>query len=241
LSICHREDTYPSGSISEHFQTWRDEALMALGVLAVALDERIAQEFLLEDLIVFDAEGTKPGYAADIRRQIRHFLPFPVAGEILDSVMKLADIEVEEGPLLAATRWYLRAVQGGITADAIAYFWIAIEALLGPGDGTAPNRLTAALEDLDVPVEDLPLTMGRLYWIRGEVVHKGKERPDDLPLGWRLLEFITRLLIRERLGLGNALWPLSPVDPEGFDPDLRRAIAAWWAEPEVNLDIRPET
>jgi hypothetical protein len=238
LSICHREDTYPSASISEHFQTWRDEALMALGVLTVALDERIAQEFVLEDLIVFDAEGKEPAHGADIRRQIRHFLPYPVGGEILDSVMNLATIEVEEGPLLAATRWYLAAVQGGIRADAIVYFWIAIEAVLGPGDGTAPTRLTAALEDLDVPIDEFPLTTARLYWIRGEVVHKGKERPDDLSVGWRLLEFVTRLLIRERLGLSNALWPLSPHDPEGFDFDLRRV---GWDDPEVNLDIRPAT
>jgi hypothetical protein len=239
LSISQREDSYPTDPINERFQVWRDEALMALGVLTAALDERIAQEFLFEDLIVFDADGTKPVHGADIRRQIRHFLPFPVAGPVLGSVERLKKIDVEEGPLLAATRWYLLAVQGGIRADAIVYFWIAIEAILDPGEGTVPRRLTGLLEDLDVPVDELPLTIRRLYWIRGEVVHQGKEKPDDLNLGWRLLEVITRLLIRERLGMGNALWPLSPVDAEDFDPDLRQYIQETWADPQVNFEIRP--
>jgi hypothetical protein len=240
MSICQLEDTFSEEPSDQQFQVWRDEALMALGILTAALDERIAQEFIFEDLIVFDAEGDKPAHGGDVRRQIRDFLPYPVTDPILDELRRLSTIRMDEGPVLAACRWYLAAVQGGIRPDAIVYFWIAIEGLLGEGRGPVPRRLKRVLEGHGFPVDKLPLSVGRLYGLRGDVVHKGLERPDHLDVGWGLLERMTRLLIRDRLALHGALWPLGPTS-EVFRSPLREAIEESWTHPEVNFDVRPAT
>jgi hypothetical protein len=238
LSVCQIDDTIPSSSITDQFESWRDEALAALGLLAAILDERIAQEPVFEDAVVFDPAGEKPDGMLDVRRKIRNFYPYPVFGEGLEELDRLGAADPQAGPLAAAARWYLRAVQGGPRADAVVFFWTAIEALLGPADGSKAEQLKAALRDAgaDPDPDDFQISPARLSWIRGEVVHKGKEQPDDLVPGYYLLDAITRLLLRHRLG-AEAPWPLMPA-PEVFDSPLRERIAeAWTSPPVVNLEF----
>jgi len=52
--------------------TWRDEALAAIGLLVALLDERIAQQQIFEDVVLFDEQGG-PLAALDVRRNIRTF------------------------------------------------------------------------------------------------------------------------------------------------------------------------
>jgi hypothetical protein len=183
LSVCQIEDDYPEGSLADQFGQWRDEALAALGLLAALLDERVAQEYVFEDAVILDLSG-KPHAVADLRRQIRNFMPYPVVEPAVDQLAVLADVEVPAS-LAAAARWYLRAVRGGPRADAIVYFWTAIEALLGPADGSKAEQLKEALRaaHADPDPDDMPISVARLSWIRGEVVHKGDEQPDDLRPG----------------------------------------------------------
>jgi hypothetical protein len=234
LSVCEIDDLYPA-SPSDQFELWRDEALAALGLLATLLDERIAQEFVFEDAVVFDIAGNPLG-VLDIRRKIRNFFPYPVVVAELPQLAQLADTEVE-GTLAMAGRWYLRAVRGGPRADAIVYFWTAIEGLLGPANGSKAEQLKEALRAAGAQPDpdEMQLSVARLSWIRGEVVHKGKEQPDDLELGYYLLEAIVRTLIRERLGL-EGLWPLLP-DASAFTSPVREQIIEGWRSPSVNLQV----
>jgi hypothetical protein len=95
--------------------------------------------------------------------------------------------------------------------------------------------LKEALVRLDVNVEEWPLSIPRLYWIRGEVVHRGREFPDDLEQGYYLLEAIVRILLREEVG-DEGLWPLLP-DPDAFRSPVReQIIQAWNSPPIVNLE-----
>jgi hypothetical protein len=236
LSVCEIEDEYPISSMADQFDLWRDEAFAALGLLAALLDERVAQELVFEDAIVFDKNGEPLG-TLDVRRKIRNFYPYPITEDAPEQLERLGDAAVEPSLAMAA-RWYLRAVQGGPRADAIVYFWTAIEALLGPANGSKADQLKDALRaaGADPDPDELPISVTRLSWIRGEVVHKGKEQPDDLTRGYYWLEAITRILLRDRLGL-DGVWPLQP-DPDCFSSPFReQIIKAWTSPPGVNLEV----
>jgi hypothetical protein len=236
LSVCQIEDTLAEHEPNIQFNVWRDEALAALGLLTALLDERVAQEFVFEDAVAIHDSG-QPFVGMDVRRVIRDYYPYPVVPSALPQLEQLADVEVE-GPLATASRWYLRAVRSGPQADAIVYFWTAIEALLGPADGSKADQLQEALRaaGADPDPDDMPLSVSRLSWIRGEVLHRGNEQPDDLTEGYYTLEAITRILLRERLGL-EGVWPLLP-DPESFASPVREQIMeAWNSPPVVNLEV----
>ena len=68
LSVCQIEDAFPTISPGDQFEHWRDEALAALGALAALLDERVAQEFIFEDAVVFDPSGDRAACWISVER-----------------------------------------------------------------------------------------------------------------------------------------------------------------------------
>jgi hypothetical protein len=134
LTVCQIPIVVPSAqSVSIAMRMWRDKALAAVGLLVSLLDERIAQEQIFEDVVLFDGQGD-PFAALDVRRDIRTFQSSNVvmrqhheAMERLESV----DLSAND-PGLGAVRWYLRAAQAGPVPDSVVSFWIALEALTRP-------------------------------------------------------------------------------------------------------------
>lgn len=222
--------------LSRAFLRWRDECLAAIALLALVLDERIAQEILTEDLIVFDADG-RPRAAADHVARVRTFAPAEaVIGADTPVFRALAELDhTAEGHVNAAARWYLRAVQGGPRPDAIAFLWIALEALSAPPWGTPEakrartgsdvKRVEAALKDAGVELASLPLSIGRLADLRAAVVHGGVEDHETLHDGYYLLEFSARALLRHALSLPFAGWDPQPGTSRLRQPLLGRVAA----------------
>jgi hypothetical protein len=200
---------------------WRDESLAALAFVVAVLDERIAQEVLAEDLLLFD-EGGAPKGAADHVAQVRAFIPSQRVirqhREVLDALRELDP--AESSPLVAAARWYLRAAQSGVTPDAVVFMWIALEALTKPVYGTKLSKTQMRLSDVDWVergLRDAGLdptavdpSVGRLAGLRAEIVHGGVESPSLLRDGYYTLEVLVRLLLRHRLGVGVLGWPVAP-------------------------------
>jgi hypothetical protein len=227
---------------SEHIHyalvRWRDQVLAAISILAAVLDERVAQRELLEDLIVYDSTGSRPWAAVDNLVRVRDFLPKKrVLSEqrLLLEGLKELDLS-HDGSELGAARWYLRAVQSGPTPDAVVFLWIAMEALAPPtgkGDTRSEVRLVEdALEKAGLAVDQLELPVGRLAGLRGDIVHKGIEQPALLHEGFYELEFLTRLLLRHRLGVAEAGWPLTPN---------QSMLVPWLQGVEQWLRARPKT
>jgi hypothetical protein len=122
----------------------------------------------------------------------------------------------QERAELGAGRWYLRAVQSGLTPDAVVFLWIAMEALAPPtgkGDSRPEvRRVEETLTEAGLALDQLELSVGRLAGVRADVVHKGMERPELLYGGFYELEALARLLLRHRLGGVQGAWPLTPSD-----------------------------
>ncbi len=116
LTVCHLPVTIPTGKhMSPYFEMWRDEVLAAIAVVAVLLDERIAQEEVLEDLIVLDSAGLEAVAMVDMSTRVRHFAPTKrVASAQHLGLRKLADGPNDaQTPSHVAARCYLRATGAG--------------------------------------------------------------------------------------------------------------------------------
>jgi hypothetical protein len=128
-------------------------------------------------------------------------------------------------------RWYLRAAQLGPIADAVVFFWIALEALAKPPYGTKLSGkekkrsdvawVEKAVSEAGLDPAQVSPTIGRLAGLRAEVVHGGVEQPELLHEGYYALEQLVRLLIRQRLGVAPLGWPISP-DRSNLRPPLRQ-------------------
>lgn len=228
LTVCTIDVEVPEDLVSA-MREWRDEALAAVGFVVAILDERIAQEVIAEDLLLFDETGEAKG-AADHVQQVRAFPPQQRVVEEHRRILKgLAEVDpAASNPLVAAARWYLRAAQGGVTPDSIVFLWIALEALAKPPYGTKLNKSEKKLSDVEWverAVGDTGLdpgivepTIGRLAGLRAEIVHGGVETPALLREGYYVLEALTRLLIRHRLSTGSMAWPAFPDEPNLVGP-----------------------
>lgn len=215
------------------------------GSIAAVLDERVAQELLLEDLLVFGARDTAAVAVADHVTRLRTFqsanrmLKEHSAG--LKALGNAVDFE-GENPVVAAARWYLRAAQLGPVADAIVFFWIALEALAKPPYGTKLSAAQRHLSDVDwvedaireagVQPTDVSPTVGRLAGLRAEIVHGGAEHPALLSEGYYALEQLVRLLLRHRLDIAPYGWPLTP-DASNLRPPLKYLADALHQLPET--------
>jgi hypothetical protein len=235
LTICTIAVTVPDDLVVA-MREWRDEALAALSFVVALLDERIAQEILAEDVLLFDDAGNPKG-AADQVVQVRKFVPSQRVLEphrqVLDG-LRLQDPAASR-PMVAAGRWYLRAAQSGVTPDAVVFLWIALEALTKPPYGTKLTKPDKKLSDVDWverglqqagldPAKVEP-SVGRLAGLRAEIVHGGVESPALLRDGYYTLEVLVRLLLRHQLGTGPFAWPVVPGTSNLKAPLARAAEA----------------
>lgn len=141
LTICQLAVTIPR-DLTSAMPVWRDQALAATSTVVALLDERIAQEEVIEDLLVLDPAGQNVIAVVDHAERIRTFqaknrmLPAHRAALAALAPLDLA----QENPTLAAGRWYLRAAQAGPTPDSIVFLSIALEALSKPPYRTKLTR-----------------------------------------------------------------------------------------------------
>lgn len=216
-----------------------------MGLLAAVLDERVAQEVLSSDLLVFDALGATVVATVDHVTDVRTFQSangmLQPHVQALEAIGPSADLE-SESPLQLGARWYLRAAQDGPVADAIVFFWIALEALSKPPFGTRLTHADASRSDVAWveqavaaagvdPTAFVP-SIGRCAGVRAEVVHSGRTQPGELRPAYYVLEQITRLLLREQLHLGELGWPLPP-DVSNLKEPYRSKAEELHREPAV--------
>jgi hypothetical protein len=232
LTVAERE-VVVSEDLGELMTTSYSAALAAVALVAAVLDERVAQEVLASDLLIFDEQRAEVIAAADHVPDVRTFQSANAMLEphtrALAAIGAGADLETES-PLLLGARWYLRASQLGPVADAVVFFWIALEALAKPPYGeplTSAERprsdvvwVERAVAAAGVDHGDLDPSIGRLAGVRAEIVHGGRTQPAALRPAYYMLEQLTRLLLRERLGMGELGWPLAP-DNSNLRPPLR--------------------
>lgn len=229
LTLAEIEAPLPA-NLSPAIDAWYAECFAALGLVAVVLDERVAQRPVLEDVVVFDEAGTKVVGAIDARMRLRHFLPRNYTETESAAMTELAGGVAPE--VAGAARWYLRAAQLGPVADAIVYLWIAIDALLDTEGSRVVPALRDKLGEIGFVVQSLPIPLGPLYGLRGDIVHKGQEQPANLREGFYELEAITRTLLRDALGIVSS-WPVQVGAPgPGRDSP---AIQLAWANPQYVL------
>ena len=209
----------------------RNEALAAAGFLAMMLDERIAQEQILEDLSVPVDGGI---VRIDSVRKVRTFEPSnPWFDEFEVDLARFGSPDVSPR-LQAACRWYLRAVTAGPTAEGFVLLWVVLECVLpAPGGGQSRNEVReveSALRRADPTLD--PSTMitpsiGRLAGLRAQIVHQGIEVDVMISDGYYTLESLARLLLRHEFSVTHG-WPYFPAE-------------SMLAEPLRSMDRPPET
>ncbi len=235
LTVCHLSVTVPDEHMSRHFQLWRDEVLGAVAAVAAMLDDRIAQQEVLEDLVVFDADGLEPVAMVDMAARVRDF---PLTKRVVSAqhagLRKLADWPSDaQTPSHVAARWYLRATHAGPTPDAIVFLWIALEALVpakGGGKSTDVKGVEDALSAAGADPSTWEPSIGRCAGLRAKIVHHGEEQPELLAEGFYALEAAVRILLRKELGVLAESWP-----PEVHATTLR------WPLSEVAERLRAKT
>jgi hypothetical protein len=236
LTMLEIDDTLPNESVDQAIDRWYAEAVGAAGLVSALLDERLFQRPALEDLLIFDDEGREVIGAADARMRLRHFLPYPISELELEALDQLGEAYRPDSPESAAARWYLRAAQAGPLADSVVFLWIAIDALLGTDGERVVPALHDRFDELGIDLTPLPITPGRLYGLRGDVVHGGKEQPPGLREGFYVLETLTRTLLRAALDV-ESLWPFQVGQRWSPLKDMH-ALDASWANPQVKLSKR---
>jgi len=187
------------------FHKMRDRALTAAGALAAVLDERIVEEELFQDVLLVNDEDDEP-VVVDANLSVREFLP-RAYGEKEQEAIEAIGLSTDVPPTVSvACRWYLRGARTGPAPDSIVSFWVAIEALIPAGGKNTTKQVEAALMKAGTDPSVLPISVGRLYGLRDDIVHKGVEEPDLLREGHYTLETIARTLIRAGLQV-ESTWP----------------------------------
>lgn len=244
LTVAER-DVVVSRDLGELMATCYSTALAVVGLVAAVLDERIALDVLAADLLVFDAERDEAIGAVDHLPDIR---TFQSANAMLEAHIQAlaaigADTEVErESPLMLGARCYLRGAQLGPVADAIVFFWIALEALAKPPYGQILTReeqsrpdvawVERAVAEAGVDPSEFEPSIGRCAGVRAEIVHGGRLQPNELRPAYYVLEQLTRLLLRVQLGIGPLGWPLSP-DLSNLTEPFRSEAQQLRDDPEI--------
>jgi hypothetical protein len=225
----------PTADPSTAFASWRATVTEAVGLLATMLDERVALELLSEDLIQL-VDG-QPVQSADIRTNVRSFLPYEVRDSELEAIRALTMARNDlPNEVHAAARWYLKGAQAGPVADAIIYFWIALEALT-PGETQSIKSLETMLLEAGWDMQNTDPELGRMSGLRADIVHDAVEDPASIREGFYRLEAAVRALIRRRIGLFTS-WPPAT----GLPTFVTHAseISASWANPTVEWhDVMP--
>jgi hypothetical protein len=206
VTVCQLDVVLPC-RMSASTRIWRDQALGALSLLVALFDERLAQEELAEDLLVFDEDGIDVVAALDY---VPDLPTFRAVNRVLEEHCAVlaglsgTDLGADD-PKLAAGRWYLRAAQLGPTPDAIVFLWIALEALSRAGGkrrGKHVALVERAVQEAGFDPAAIEPRVGRLAGLRADVVHRGMEQPAILREGYYMLEQLVRLLLRHAMGAG---------------------------------------
>jgi hypothetical protein len=188
------------------FSAMRQHALGLIGALAALLDERIAQEELFQDALLLDPQTDEDVATIDASLQVREFRP-RVFSEKEEQAVNNHQLSADIPPVTTvAARWYLKGAQTGPTLDSIVFFWVAIEALIPHGGKKTEKQVEEALTNAGTDPSTLPVSVGRLYGLRADIVHKGLEDPPLLREGHYVLETIVRTLIRNSMK-ASTTWP----------------------------------
>jgi hypothetical protein len=241
LTVCQMREPIPKQP-SVRIAELRDRAFAAVGVLAAVLDDRVAIEEVLED-IIFMAAGV-PIAPGDARLGLRSFLPFDVGDEERASIEALSTLDIEGVTQISqAARYYVRAAQQGPVADSIILLWIALEALT-PHRTTSPKTVEEMLLFAGFDPQFLDISVGRLAGLRADLVHKGEADPELVRAGYYRLEAIVRALLRRATGTSSA-WPpiLNPAvfGEQGTAIDRQAAMRSTvWHENELPPPVAVE-
>lgn len=234
LTIGHLPVVLPTGEGTRaEFGAWTDEIYSAAGVIVALLDDRIAQEEVFRDFVVFEND-TWIGIA-DQRRNVRNFRPFVYTGVEDEQLERVVQDAIPENVMVAA-RWYLRGAQIGPAPDGIPLFWTALEAIVGAEGRQVVSQVEDAVRAVGEDPGELLPTLGRMFGVRADIVHRGVFDLDLIVKGWYVLEQVCRLLLRDRLG-AQTTWPTAPDDSAGLPAPVRAAVGhppeTVWHEPKV--------
>jgi hypothetical protein len=209
----------------------RDQARAAVAYIAAVLDERIGQELLGEDLIIFDQE--KAIAAVDIRELVRSYPPFEVREAEQNGLAALEGVDVPRH-VETASRWYLRGVQAAPGVDGVIFLWFAVEALVGTSKKTPIEK---ALREAGHDPADQGLGVGELHGLRSKFVHDKPDAqppaPEKVKQAFYDLEAMAKALLRHALGV-TSTWPLHTA-AHPFDPPWLEQIEEAWANPVVEF------
>jgi len=222
LTVCQLPVTTPL-DLDQALTAWRKQALSVTALLSAMLDERVAEELVVEDVLIFDEHAREVVAVVDGVRNVRTYQSANRLSArdraMLEGIGRRRELEGGSS-VMTASRWYLRGAQLGPAADAIVFFWIALEALAKPAHGTTLSKAERRLSDVawvERAIAEaghdpsrLAPSVGRLAGLRAEIVHGGIEDPVLLRDGYYVLEQLARLLIRHRIGATAVGWPLSP-------------------------------
>jgi hypothetical protein len=231
--ICHvpfeLSDTLPID-----LSAMRERALTATGLLVALLDERVALSELFEDALVIDPESDGPATPVDRARHVRQYTP-RVFSKAEEEVTASHQETFSPPEVQVAARWYLQGAQAGPVPDAIVSFWIAIEGLVDAEGKRVVKAVKEMLEVAGIDLRSLPMSVGRLYNLRADIVHKGLEDPDAVRSGYYPLEEVTRQLLRHRSGI-TSTWSANVSANEWPEPlhtlieELRQRYRTFWEE-----------
>lgn len=220
-----------SSNLVIDFGRMRDRALSSVGLLAAVLDERVALDELFQDVVLLDPATDEQAGIVDAGLQVRSFLPRVVDDTELSALSAHPESSSFAPEIAVAARWYLKAAQAAPGPDAIVFFWIALEGLVPAEGKKVVKAVEKALETAGFSPSGLPVSVGKLYGLRADIVHKGKEDTDRIRAAYYILEQVTRLLIRDKGNLESE-WPAAAGDNT-------------WAEPTKSLidrlRMRPRT
>jgi hypothetical protein len=131
--------------------------------------------------------------------------------------------------------WYLRGAQTGPAPDGIPLFWTALEAIVGAEGRQVVPQVEDALREVGDDPAQLEPTLGRLFGLRADIVHRGVFDLELVVEGWYVLEKVCRILLRDRLG-SEMSWPAGPGDASGLSPSDRAEMEhppeTVWHNPE---------
>jgi hypothetical protein len=223
-----------AGASKETISEARLHAESAVALVAAILDERIGQEMLAENLLIFDGEA--PVAVADLRELVRNYPPFEARETERDALAALGGLMLSRHVETAA-RWYLRGVQAGPSVDGVIFLWFAIEALTGT---SKKKPIEEALRRAGRDPADQGLTVGELHGLRSSFVH---DRPDSEPppaekvkQGFYDLEAMVKALLRHELGV-HSTWPAHSAS-RVFHPPWQERIEEAWGNPQIEFHER---
>lgn len=228
--VFHVPFTVSDNSVID-FGQMRDRALSAVGLLAVVLDERVALEELFQDVLLVHPEADDGTGIVDAGLQVRSFLPRVFDRVEENSLATHPESSLFDPEVSVAARWYLKAAQAAPGPDAIVFFWIALEALVPSEGKKVVKAVEDALASTELPSQDLQISIGKLYGLRADIVHKGIEDLPRIRESYYVLEQVTRVLLRGKPELRSE-WPAS-VGENTWPEPTKSLIDRLWARPRT--------